>query len=188
MDRDEWASAGPARVLEFWFPGRRALGFDGHPRHVLGAPHARRRRRGDLPTLCRTDGGCGKRPSRPLADTPRGRLALEGKENGHFDALAHPWEKQFHNIAITHCEGPNHLARVDRVLASVESIAAEAPEHLRAFYRLGIEHNETVRKITALYGRHPHRNAILGRISTPQEEVYIAAGEFPHERDLPDEI
>ena len=32
------------------------------------------------------------------------------------------------------------------------------------------------------FGRHPHRNPILGRVSTPEEEAYIAEGDFPHPR------
>ena len=127
-------------------------------------------------------------PAAYAQDIKAVRLALEGKQNGHFDALAHPWEKQFYNIAIAHCEGPGHLARMDDVLASVEEIAAQAPDHLRDFYGLGVEHNETVREIIARYGRHPHRNPILGRVSTPDEEAYIATGDFPHVCGLPDDL
>ena len=36
------------------------------------------------------------------------------------------------------------------------------------------------------FARHPHRNPILGRVSTPAEAVYIEAGLFPHERKMPD--
>lgn len=127
-------------------------------------------------------------PAAYAQDIKATRLALEGKDNGHFEALAHPWEKQFYNIAIGHCEGPDHLARMHEVVASVRSVAASAPEHLRGFYQHGVVHNETVRDIVARHGRHPHRNAILGRPSTPQEEAYIAAGEFPHESERPADL
>lgn len=36
----------------------------------------------------------------------------------------------------------------------------------------------------ARFGRHPHRNAILGRDSTPEELDYIATGDFPHTTKL----
>jgi uncharacterized protein (DUF924 family) len=39
-----------------------------------------------------------------------------------------------------------------------------------------------VRKVIAAFGRHPHRNQVLGRESTPEEDAYIAEGDFPHER------
>ncbi|MDA8747377.1 DUF924 domain-containing protein [Litoreibacter sp.] len=32
----------------------------------------------------------------------------------------------------------------------------------------------------AKFGRHPHRNHVLGRLSTPEEEAYITKGDFPH--------
>ncbi|AXI41822.1 hypothetical protein C1J02_07635 [Sulfitobacter sp. SK011] len=40
--------------------------------------------------------------------------------------------------------------------------------------------HQKVKKIIATYGRHPHRNDILSRHSTPEEELYISAGDFPH--------
>jgi uncharacterized protein (DUF924 family) len=39
-----------------------------------------------------------------------------------------------------------------------------------------------VRKVIAAFGRHPHRNKVIGRESTPAEEAYIAGGDFPHEK------
>ena len=32
---------------------------------------------------------------------------------------------------------------------------------------------QPVRRIIASFGRHPHRNAILGRTSTPDESAYL---------------
>ena len=34
------------------------------------------------------------------------------------------------------------------------------------------------------FGRHPHRNAILGRDSTREELDYISTGDFPHTTKL----
>jgi hypothetical protein len=31
------------------------------------------------------------------------------------------------------------------------------------------------------FGRHPHRNAVYGRLSIAEEEAYIAEGDFPHQ-------
>jgi uncharacterized protein (DUF924 family) len=39
-----------------------------------------------------------------------------------------------------------------------------------------------VRKVIAAFGRHPHRNQVLGRDPTPAEEAYLKEGDFPHER------
>ena len=37
----------------------------------------------------------------------------------------------------------------------------------------------------AAFGRHPHRNRVLGRTSTPEEAAYLDAGVFPHQREIP---
>lgn len=108
------------------------------------------------------------------------RLALEGIENGHFAALDHVWERQFYIIAITHCEGPDHLARMELVLKLTEASVANIPEAISDYAERARSQRAKVRDIIARFGRHPHRNAILGRVSTPEEEAYIAAGDFPH--------
>ena len=38
--------------------------------------------------------------------------------------------------------------------------------------------------VIAAFGRHPHRNAILGRNSSPEEAEYLARGAFPHQSDM----
>ena len=67
---------------------------------------------------------------------------------------------------------------------SAELVEA-APEQLRMNYRLVEDQNRVARDVIARFGRYPHRNAALGRISTPEEATYIATGEFPHLRKLP---
>ena len=117
-------------------------------------------------------------------DIKSARLALEGIEMGHYDALDAPWERQFYVIAISHCEGPDHLARMDMLIEMSKNIAVELPENLARFKELGVAQAERVRGIIERFGRHPHRNEILGRISTPEEETYISAGDFPHLRKV----
>ena len=117
-------------------------------------------------------------------DIKAARLAIEGLENSHYDALNNVWEKQFCLIAISHCEGPEHQQRMERLIDEAAKLVELAPDHLSSFYQLGIEQNERVRDIISLYGRHPHRNNILGRISTRDEEAYIRNGEFPHQRSI----
>ena len=46
-----------------------------------------------------------------------------------------------------------------------------------------VEQTRRVRDVIARFGRHPHRNAVLSRPSSPEEEAYIAGGDFPHLRD-----
>ncbi|MDH5529863.1 MAG: DUF924 domain-containing protein [Paracoccaceae bacterium] len=113
------------------------------------------------------------------------RLVLEAMDNGHYDALKAPWEKQFCLIAVSHCEGPDHLHRMDLCVERTRSLALDAPEHLRIMYLLAIDQTMLVRSVVERFGRHPHRNSVLGRITTDAETAYIAAGDFPHQRKFP---
>ena len=119
-------------------------------------------------------------------DIKAARLALEGIENGDIDALE-PWEQAFFHIAVLHCEGPDHLARIDRMSAIVDRILMRLPQPIMGFGEILRGQHERVREIIARFGRHPHRNAVLGRVSTPEEDAYIAAGDFPHQRKVKNE-
>ena len=44
-----------------------------------------------------------------------------GLQNDHYDALKEAWERQFYIIALGHCEGPDHLARLDLALKLSEA-------------------------------------------------------------------
>ena len=109
-------------------------------------------------------------------------LAMQGYANGHYAALETPWFKTVYNLPLGHCEGAEHLERLDRAVWLAREIAAEAPEHLRQEYDFAMGQAARVRKVIETFGRHPHRNACLGRLSTPAEVLYIADGDFPHLR------
>lgn len=115
-------------------------------------------------------------------DIKASRLALEGIENGDFDAGLTPWEQAFYAIALGHCEGPDHLARMDLARDLTERIAARFEPPLLDMADGFRRQVDRVRGIIARFGRHPHRNRILGRPSSPDEEAYIATGDFPHVR------
>ncbi|WP_370592355.1 DUF924 family protein [Qipengyuania sp. YIM B01966] len=94
----------------------------------------------------------------------------------------HPWFKIVHTLPLGHCEGPDHLERLDLLIRLREEIAAAVPAHLQPIYQTLVEQAGAVRQVIAAFGRQPHRNHILGRQSTPAEEIYIEKGEFPHVR------
>lgn len=108
------------------------------------------------------------------------RLALEGLANGHYEALPAPWFQITFTQPLGHAEGPDHLARIDRLIQLRKEIAARAPAPLQPLYRLLVEQAGKVRQIIASFGRHPHRNMILGRPSTEAEAAYLETGAFPH--------
>ena len=107
-------------------------------------------------------------------------LCLEGLDNGHFDALENVWYKSAYKIPLEHCECPNHMANLDRAVAIADAIADEAPEYMKEGYKMGAKQPRRHRAVIERFGRHAHRNEILGRISTPEELEYIATGDFPH--------
>ncbi|MGA0542943.1 DUF924 family protein [Neotabrizicola sp. VNH66] len=108
--------------------------------------------------------------------------ALEGLENGDWAALGLPWFQIAFTQPLGHAEGPDHLTRIDRLIALRRDIAARVPAPLRPLYASLVDQAGKVRRVIASFGRHPHRNAILGRNSTPEEEAYLEKGDFPHQR------
>lgn len=110
------------------------------------------------------------------------RLSIEAIENGQYHAIPNLWERQFYIIAITHCEGPDHLARMDLAIELTKSHIEICPQGFEPMIDLAVEQAERVRNIIAEFGRHPHRNDILGRPSSAAEKAYIATGDFPHLR------
>ena len=114
-------------------------------------------------------------------DNKATKLAMATVFREDFDELE-PWEQAFFIIAISHCEGPEHLERFESVMPILEHIAGRLRQgHLAPMGDRFIAQNERVLGNIRRFGRHPHRNRIYGRVSTPAEEEYIAVGEFPHE-------
>lgn len=107
-------------------------------------------------------------------------LVTGGFSNGHYSSLETPWFQVVFGLPLGHCEGLDHLQRLNLLIGVREEIAAEAPKPLRPIYASLVKQARDVRKVIAAFGRHPHRNAVLDRISTAAEEAYIAKGEFPH--------
>jgi len=118
-------------------------------------------------------------PAAYAQDIKANHLVLEGIQNGHVADLA-PWEKLFCVIALAHCEGVDHLDRLDRADVLSEQIIRENPPQLDYTADLLRAQNARVRSTIARFGRHPHRNPHFGRASTGAEEAYIAQGDFPH--------
>ena len=116
-------------------------------------------------------------------DIKAARLALEGIRNGHFHGLR-PWEQAFYAIALSHCEGPDHLERFDVIEGITGEIVAGLPPEIADMGDRFRAQNARVRGVIERFGRHPHRNPIYGRVSSADEEAYIAAGDFPHLRKV----
>lgn len=118
-------------------------------------------------------------PGAYAQDCKAARLASDGIANGDFKSVR-PWEKIFYVIALGHCEGPDHLARFDLIDRITEEIVAELPPALEYMADLLRRQNARVRGVIERFGRHPHRNPVYARVSSPEEDAYIATGDFPH--------
>ena len=118
--------------------------------------------------------------ARAFAQDPKAlALALEGLAIGHFTALQTPWEKTFFLLPLGHSEELSHL---ERAVTLAEQLAANAPPELRKILEHSVSQARGHRDIIARFGRHPHRNAVLGRQSTPEELAYLASGNLVHTR------
>jgi uncharacterized protein (DUF924 family) len=99
--------------------------------------------------------------------------------------------------------GTDPLARAITAGALVRGFDAQAPTEMRSFFYLPFEHSEDIadqERGIALYkaagdadglkwaelhadiirrfGRFPHRNAVLGRSTTPEEQAFLDGGGF----------
>jgi len=110
------------------------------------------------------------------------RFALEGIEIGHYAALKTPWEKTFFFLPLGHSE---ELANLERAVNLAEELVKEAPREHCDMLEFSANQARSHRDVIARFGRHPHRNELLRRQSTPEELEYLATGQLVHTRSLP---
>lgn len=68
------------------------------------------------------------------------------------------------------------MARFERLAAECEAGGLQAMAKMAG---QNVQYAASHRDVVARWGRFPHRNAILGRQSTPEEAEGIAAGTIP---------
>src|SRR5215218_5657162 len=127
------------------------------------------------------------------ADTPRGRLALivvldQFSRNVYRGSpLSYSQDEKALELAVDGIEAgmDRELTPMERIFYHREEEAANAPPHLRAMAEFGISQAKGARDVIARFGRHPHRNEILGRASTPEELEYLRTETPPHLRRPP---
>ncbi len=94
---------------------------------------------------------------------------LEGVEAGHDRALL-PVERVFFYMPLQHAED---LEVQDRSVELFTALRDEAPAPVRGRLETVLDFAVRHREVIAAFGRFPHRNAILGRDSTPEERVHL---------------
>jgi uncharacterized protein (DUF924 family) len=94
----------------------------------------------------------------------------EGIEKGHDRQLS-PIERSFFYLPMEHAED----RRIQELsVQHFEALAVEAPEELRAQLLANAGYARQHRDIVEKFGRFPHRNAVLGRQCTADENAYLA--------------
>jgi len=97
-------------------------------------------------------------------------LALEAFADGSVAAL--PFVEQlFLSLPLLHAES---LALQERVGEIARALAPKVPAVFEPMAAMWLEQCAKYRGVIARFGRFPHRNAMLGRPSTPEEIAFLA--------------
>jgi len=193
-DRAEAPSVAPEadQVLDFWFgpPGsplrgtqrpewfRKDEAFDASIRERFGAL-LERALRGELAAWAATARGAlaqvvlldqftrnaWRGTPRAFAGDARALAAAQAMVAARQDRALPPEQRAFVYLPFEHAES---LAMQEEALRHFRGLAAEAPDMAESL-DYALRHHAIVQR----FGRFPHRNAILGRASTPEELAFL---------------
>jgi uncharacterized protein (DUF924 family) len=96
-------------------------------------------------------------------------IALDAIARGDDRELPYD-QRAFMYMPLMHCED---LAHQERGVALFAALCDEAPPPARERAAAAVRYAEKHRDIVARFGRFPHRNAILGRESSPEETAFL---------------
>jgi uncharacterized protein (DUF924 family) len=97
------------------------------------------------------------------------RRALAAGHEQHLALI----ERYFLYMPLMHSEDlADHDLAVDRFTALIEDARRRGSQRV-SVYEGGLDYERRHRDIVARFGRYPHRNAILGRESTPEEVTFL---------------
>ena len=97
-------------------------------------------------------------------------LAQEGIARGHDRAIP-PLARIFCYLPLEHAEDLEMQARSVALFTALRDAPASEP---KAFFDNTLDYARKHQQVIARFGRFAHRNAILGRASTPEELAYLA--------------
>ena len=175
----------PARVqdrLQFWFA--RDPEVDAEMRELWGAD-VKKAAAGELDRLAETPTGMltlilllDQLPRHVYRRTPmaferdgRARYFMRDGMARLMDMALSPIERCFFYMPFLHSEfledQESGVARYNHLVSEVGRSQREPMQRFARYAQLHLD-------VIARFGRFPHRNAILGRLSTPEEEAYLA--------------
>ena len=97
---------------------------------------------------------------------------LRARKRG-FDDQLRPVERMFLYMPFQHTEDRE---RQDESVRVWEALATSVDGELAEYFEYSIDHAREHRDVVHRFGRFPHRNAVLGRDSSPQEQQYLDGG------------
>ena len=103
--------------------------------------------------------------ARAFASDARALAVARGMVDRKFDRLLRPVERVFVYLPFEHAEDLESQRRAVDLFSAVEGgvLDGSYADYARRHY-----------EVIARFGRFPHRNAILGRTSTPEEISFLA--------------
>jgi len=99
-------------------------------------------------------------------------LCKEGLALGEDAGLPEP-ERVFFYLPLEHSE---FLADQDRSVEMHTALHEAARDNFRDYAKTTLDYAHQHREAIRQFGRFPHRNAIVGRVSTPEEQEWLAEG------------
>ena len=109
--------------------------------------------------------------ARAFSNDARALALAESALAREWDADMPPPHRQFLTMPLMHCED---VARQNRCVELFAALAEALPPSRRKIGENALTHAREHRDIVAQFGRFPHRNKIMGRENTPEEEKWLA--------------
>ena len=170
----------PKDKSEIWFS--RSDATDSHIRETFGRyiPEAARER-WDLALLSREEQVAlvvllDQFPRNIFRDSPEA-FAYDPKAREIAEALVKPGWGGFYWIErtflFTPFEHSEDIAKQDYGVLLAADLAVSAPAPLTDYFRSVLDFATRHRDLIRKFGRFPHRNAVLGRPSRPEEEAFL---------------
>ncbi len=97
-------------------------------------------------------------------------LTMTGLANGDDKALSEV-ERMFFYLPLEHSE---LIADQDRAVEQFSGLAQDARPDFKPLCDSTLDYAIRHRDVIVQFGRFPHRNAMLGRTDTPEEQTYLA--------------
>lgn len=110
-----------------------------------------------------------RRTAHAFATDPLARSIATGALDQKFDGKVEPLLRQFFYLPFMHSED---LADQERSVALYEAYDGETGDIESLKY--AVIHRDIIRR----FGRFPHRNPALGRVTTPEEQTFLDEGGF----------